>query len=72
MYELKPSRKSTRNKKFVARIKQQLIEGKNFFAFTFGLSYATIATTERENGDKHIEYKKGRRTRVCRSAFILP
>ena len=52
MYELKSSRKSTRNKKIVARLKQQLIKGKNFFAFTFGLSYATIATTERENGDK--------------------
>ena len=31
MYELKSSRKSTRNKKIVARIKQQLIKRQEFF-----------------------------------------
>jgi hypothetical protein len=28
-----------------------LKKGKNFFAFTFGLSYATIATTKRQIGE---------------------
>ena len=35
MYELKSSRKSTRNKKIVARIKQQLIERQEFFCVYF-------------------------------------
>ena len=35
MYELKSSRKSTRNKKIVARIKQQLIKRQEFFCVYF-------------------------------------
>lgn len=35
MYELKSSRKSTRNKKIVAQIKQQLIKRQEFFCVYF-------------------------------------
>ena len=38
MYELKSSRKSTRNKKIVARIKQQSIKAQEFFCVYFRVS----------------------------------
>ena len=54
MYELKSPRKSTRNKKIVARIKQQLIERQEFFCVYFRV----ILCYHRHNRKVKLDEKK--------------
>ena len=57
MYELKSSRKSTRNKKIVARIKQQLIKRQEFFCVYFRVILCYHSHNRKVKSEKSILFR---------------
>ena len=70
MYELKYSRKSTRNKKIVARIKQQFIKKQEFFCVYFRVILCYHSHNRKEKKEKAIFIDIHRLTFVVKFVII--